>query len=246
MNLDSNRPVPLYLQLKAVLASRIAKGLFPPGTRLPSERQLCDEFGVSRATVREAMRELNREGLIHKVPGYGTFVDTPTIELEVDVSLGGFTKDMRQQGVSPSSQIINAQLIDAPPSELVDRMCLLPQDEVVAVERVRLVNDVPLALHTAYLNHRFCPQLLHYDLAQRSLFSLLREEYDLTLDRADEQVYATLASQRESELLHLSSPAAVLRTERSTYLDAGDIVEFAKATYCGEWYRLHISLDALE
>jgi GntR family transcriptional regulator len=192
------------------------------------------------------MRELNREGLIQKVPGYGTFVDASPVDLEVDVSLGGFTRDMRNRGMTPSSRIVNVQLISDPSPELVERMGLLSQDEVVQVERLRLVNDVPLALHIACLNHRFCPQLVRYDLAERSLFSLLREEYSLKLDRADEQVYATLASARESELLELIPPAAVLRTERVTYLDTGDVIEFARATYCGEWYRLHISLDALD
>ncbi|MBC8449319.1 MAG: UTRA domain-containing protein [Chloroflexi bacterium] len=91
-----------------------------------------------------------------------------------------------------------------------------------------------VALHTVHLHHRLCPQVLHHNLAQELLFSLLRDEYGLTLARAEEQVYATLANQREMELLNLSYPAAVLRTERTTFLDTGEVIELAIATYCGE------------
>nr|HID14437.1 GntR family transcriptional regulator [Anaerolineae bacterium] len=246
MGLDRNSPTPLYQQLKALLATQIADGLLQPGTPLPSERQLCDQFDVSRVTVREALRELSHEGLIHTVPGRGTFVAVPRADLTVKVSLAGFTADVRREGMTPSSALLDARLIVSPTPDLVEAMRLQPGDEVVRVERLRLVNNVPLALHTVYLNHRLCPQVLHHNLAQESLFSLLRDEYGLTLARAEEQVYATLASEREMELLNLSYPAAVLRAERTTFLDTGEVIELALAVYCGEWYRLRMQLEATE
>jgi GntR family transcriptional regulator len=246
VSLDHQSPVPLYLQLKDLLASRIADGLFQPGDVLPSERQLCEEFGLSRTTVREALRGLGRQGLIRTVPGRGAFVTTPRSDLTVKVSLTGFTGDMRREGVVPSSRLLDAGLIMSPSAALVELMGLRPDDEVVGLERLRLINDVPLALHTVYLNHRLCPQILHHNLAEESLFDLLRSEYGLKLARAEEQVHAALADQREMELLGLPYPAAVLRTERKTFLDTGGVIEFARAAYCGEWYRLKISLEAVE
>ena len=246
MALDRNSLNPLYLQIKDLFADQIAGGLLPAGSRLPSERQLCDEFGVSRATVREALRELKREGLIRTVPGRGAFVAAPQTNLCVKVSLAGFTADIRRQGVIPSSRLLDARLIASPTPDLIEAMQLQPGDEVVKLERLRLINNVPLALHTVHLHHRLCPQVLHHNLAQESLFSLLRDEYGLTLARAEEQVYAALANQREMELLNLSYPAAVLRTERTTFLDTGEVIEFAIATYCGEWYRLSMLLEPTE
>jgi len=122
-------------------------------------------------------------------------------------------------------------------------MGLRPGDEIVRLERLRLVNDVPLALHAVYLNHRLCPQILQHNLAEESVFQLLGSEYGLRLTRAEQQVYAVLANQREMELLNLAYPAAVLRTERTTFLDTGEVIEFALATYCGEWYRLGMLLE---
>ena len=75
------------------------------------------------------------------------------------------------------------------------------------------------------------------------MFQLLRNNYGLRIARAEEQVYAGLADQRELALLNLTYPAAVLRTERTTFLDTGEVMEFALASYCGEWYRLGIHLE---
>lgn len=244
MGLDRSSPIPLYLQLKAALATRIADGLLQPSMPLPSERQLCNEFGVSRATVREALRELDREGLIRTVPGRGTFVTVPRADLTVKVSLAGFTEDVSRQGVNPTSTLLDARLVVSPTLDLIKALGLRPGDEVVKIERLRLINDIPLAMHTVYLQHRLCPQVLHHNLAQESLFNILREEYGLMLVRAEEQIYAALANQREMELLNLPYPAAVLRTERTTFLDTGEVIEFALAVYCGEWYRLSMLLEA--
>jgi DNA-binding GntR family transcriptional regulator len=148
--------------------------------------------------------------------------------------------------VSPSSTLLDARLIVSPTPDLIKRMNLQPGDEVVKIKRLRLINDVPLALHSVYLNHRLCPQVLHHNLAQDSLFKVLREEYGLTLAHAEEQVYAALANQRELALLNLSYPAAVLHAERTTFLDTGEVLEFALTVYCGEWYRLSMLLEATE
>jgi GntR family transcriptional regulator len=246
VSVDHQSPVPLYLQLKDLLVSRITGGLLQPGDALPSERLLGDEFGLSRTTVREALRELSRQGLIRTVPGRGTFVATPRFDLTVRVSLTGFSGDMRREGMVPSSRLLDAGLMMSPPSALVEALGLRPGDEVVRLERLRLTNGVPLALHIVHLNHRLCPQILQHNLTEESLFELLRSEYGLRLTQAEQQVHAALADQREMALLGLSYPAAVLRAERKTFLDTGEVIEFARATYCGEWYRLNMSLEATE
>jgi GntR family transcriptional regulator len=246
VSVDPRSPTPLYLQLKDLLASRIADGLLQPGDALPSERRLCDEFGLSRTTVREALRGLNRQGLIRTVPGRGTFVTTPRFDLAVRVSLTGFTGDMHREGMVPSSRLLDAGLVTSPMPAVIEWMGLEPGDEVVRLERLRLVNNVPLALHTVHLNHRLCPHILQHNLAEESLFELLRSEYGLRLTHAEQQVYAALADQGEMALLGLSYPAAVLRAERKTFVDTGKVIELAHATYCGEWYRLNMSLEATE
>ncbi len=242
MSIDRHSPTPLYVQLKGHLIAQITDGTLQPGDALPSERQLCQEFALSRTTVREALRELDREGAIRIVPGRGAYVAGPRSDLTVAVSLAGFTGDIRRTGAVPSSQLLGAELTTTPPAGVLSALGLQPGDEVVKVERVRLVNSIPLALHTAYLNHRLCPQILQYNLVEASVFELLRDKYGLRIARAEEQVYAALANQREMNLLNLTYPAAVLRATRTTFLDTGAVIEYSLATYCGEWYRLNVSL----
>ncbi|MBU0495340.1 MAG: GntR family transcriptional regulator [Chloroflexi bacterium] len=246
MSIDRYSPSPLYLQLKDLLATQIEEGQLQAGDPLPSERQLCDEFDLSRTTVREALRALGQEGLIEVVPGRGAFVASPRQGLIVQVSLAGFSSDIRRMGMTPSSRLLSAELVPNPPPAVRRAMSLQPDDQVVRLERLRLVNNVPLALHTVYLNHRLCPGLLQYNLAELSMLELLRTTYGLRIDRAEEQVYSALASTHEMELLHLSYPAAVLRAERSTFLDTQEILEFSQAAYCGEWYRMSMSLEGYE
>ena len=246
MSLDRQSVTPLYLQLKDLLASQIADGLLQPGDALPSERQLGKEFNISRSTVREALRKLSDQGLIHTVSGRGAFVAPPCPDLTIRVSLAGFAGDVRREGMSPSSRLLSTGLVASPSPALVEEMGLQPGDELVRLERLRLVNDVPLALHIIYLNHRPCPQILQHNLAEESVFQLLCGEYGLRLARAEEQVYAALADRREMELLNLAYPAAVLRAERTTFLDTGEVIEFSLATFCGEWYRMSILLEELD
>ncbi|MCD6554719.1 MAG: GntR family transcriptional regulator [Anaerolineae bacterium] len=245
MSLVKDSSVPLYLQLKDALAARIARGEWRPHERLPSERQLCEKFGVSRVTVRQALDELNRAGLVYTTPSKGTFVAEPRPSLDVRVSLAGFTEDVRHLGAVPSTVLLEASLI-LPWPELRTILRVGEDVEVVKVERLRLVDNVPLALHTAFLPHYLCPNLLQYNLAEESLFHILRSEYGLKLARAEESVRAVLANDRELKLLNLTHPAPVLSAERTTFLEDGRVIEHSRATYCGDWYRLRMELHAVD
>lgn len=245
MGLDRESPTPLYLQLRDILASRITEGSLGPGDALPSERQLCDDFGLSRTTVREALRQLARLGMTSTVPGRGAFVRSSRPELAVRVSLRSFVAELCRQGMEPSSKVLGAKLIESPSPSLIDRMALEPGDEVVKLEQLGWVDDMPLALHTHHLNHRFCPGILRRNLSQAPVFDLLPIAYDLTLAYAEEEAYATLANERERELLELSHPCAVLRTERTTFLDTGDVIGFTEASYRGELYRLKVAVERM-
>nr|MBC7244031.1 GntR family transcriptional regulator [Chloroflexota bacterium] len=222
--------------------SQIVSGDLHPYQKLPSERELCRRLGISRMTVRQAIGNLVKEGLVYTRVGKGVFVADPPRGLKVKISLAGFSEDIRRSGAKSSSILLEARLLQATPA-LAKELHISRQEEVVKVERLRLVNNVPLALHTAYLPHRLCPDILQYNLAEESLFHTLEKVYGLHLARAEQTVRAVLAGPRELELLGLSAPAPVLHAERTTYLDTGEVIEFSQVFYCGEWYRLHFELD---
>lgn len=233
---------PLYLQLRAILISQISRGELKPHEKLPSERQLCQMYGMSRMTVRHAINCLGREGLVRAEPGRGVFVCEPSMNLAVRVSLAGFTEDMVHSGAVPRSQVLESRLMVA--DERLSRAMCCDIGEVVAkVERLRLADDVPLALQTAYLTHRLCPGILEHDLARDSITRLLAREYGVRPERAEQTVRAILAGPRERELLGLPEPSAVLGGERTTFLADGQVIEYSSGVYCGDWYTLRFGLD---
>ncbi len=207
---------------------------------------MCDKYGVSRTTIRETLRQLEGEGLIRKVAGRGIFVNESSPDLAVKVSLSGYSADVKREGGFPSSRLLEASLLMDLSTEILKPMQLNEGDEVFRVVRLRFNNNVPLALHTVYLNGRYCQNILGYNLSQDSLFNLLTTVYGLKLTRAQEYVYATLANSQELKLLSLSYPAAVLKSERTTYLENGDVIEYSLATYCSDSYKIVVNLDAQE
>lgn len=243
MQLRPDSPVPLYMQLKTVLALQISRGELCPHQKLPSERELCRSFGISRMTVRHALSTLAQAGLVYAQPGKGVFVADPRLALNVRVSLAGFSEDVLLSGATPSSILLQSYLCQALAPELAHALHVTEKEELVTIKRLRMVDNVPLALQTAYLPHRLCPDILCYDLAAQSLIRILGKEYGLRLARAEQTVRATLATPEEQELLNLVDPAPVLSTERTTYLESGEVIEFAQATFCGDWYRLKFALD---
>ena len=240
LRLDSAEP--LYIQLKTILASQISRGELRPHEKLPSERAMCRDFGISRMTVRHALNAMTLAGLVYVQPGKGVFVADPRLSLDLRVSLAGFSEDVLRSGATPSSALLDACLCQATP-ELARILHVLEGEELARIKRLRRVDNVPLAVQTAYLPHRLCPNILQRDLANLSLIRILGKEYGLRLARAEQAAWAVLASSEERELLALSDPAPVMSTERTTYLDTGEVIEFALGTFCGDWYRLKFRLD---
>ena len=246
MEIDRNQQKPLHFQLTEVMRERIQTGFYPVESKLPSEREICEEFNVSRTTVRETIRQLIREDLVNVQAGRGAFVKKPNRNILVNVSLNGFSNDLKKSGKTPSSRLLSLEVVTQPEEEFVKAMKLKPGDELIKIERLRLVNNVPLAIHLVLVNHRFCPKILEFNLAQISLFRILREVFHLKIERATQEVFASLSNERERELLALPEPSAVLHEYRTTYLDTGEIIEYSAATYCGDFYRLRINLEASE
>ena len=244
MIIDKNSQIPLHTQLAALLKAQIAAGVFAPNTSLPSEREMCEQYNISRTTVREAIHQIEKEGLIEKFAGKGIYVIEPQQKMAIHVSLKGFTSDVKREGGFPSSNLVSANVISNVPHDLIDRMKLEKTDEVVKIIRLRCNNGIPVALHTVYLNHRLCPGILNHNLSQVSLFSVLTDQYGINLAQAEEQIYAGLANQEELKMLSLVYPASVLRSERTTFTETGEVIEFSKATYCGESYRMIVDLEA--
>jgi len=238
--LHRRSPIPLYTQVKELLRSRIAGSDGADEHQLPSERELAKELGVSRMTVRQALRELIDEGAVFTAPGRGTFRVSGKLTQPLG-RLTGFTQDMVQRGMVPSSRLLAADETIDP--HLADALEIPETGAIARIRRLRLADGEPMALETTHLPLDLCPGILGLDLETRSLYEILRTVYKLRLRGAEQSIESRLAEPGTAALLHIEPGAPVLYNERRTQLDDGRIIEFARSWYRGDRYQFRIRLS---
>jgi GntR family transcriptional regulator len=241
MLLDHESTTPLYIQLKEHLRMQIEAGVYPTGTRLPSERELAQAFQASRMTIRQALQLLAKDGFITSHPGRGTFVRRPRIAQELRF-LTSFTEDMRQRGMTPSSRVICATL-DRADEDVAEHLRVAVAAETILLSRVRLADGEPLVWEICYLKHRLCPGILeHHDFSQESLYQVLRNVYGLHLIWAEETAGARMPDKEERDVLDLDSHTPVLTRTRVTYTEYDQPVEYVRSVCRSDRYQFRVVL----
>jgi GntR family transcriptional regulator len=231
--------LPLYAQLKEEIIARITHGELEPGDRLPSQRELCEQHNMSHMTVRRVINELATEGVIYAIPGKGLYIAEPKQEAELS-PLMSFAEYMARRGMVPATRVLDSELVSAS-TVLAKTLEVEPGTPLVYLCRLRLANDEPIGIGVSYLPHHLCPGLLQHDLAQRSLFITLRDEYGLRLVRSTSVVEAVLADEKQAELLGIILPAALLVRNQITYLDTGQVIEYSRNYNRGDRYQQTMS-----
>lgn len=242
--LNRTLALPLYLQLEESLRADILARRLQPDQRLPSEREMCERFHVSRMTVRQALLALARDGLIYSRVGKGTFVCAPKIDQQLR-NLTGFSQDMQRRGSRATSQVLEAKVERA--SEPIAQALRIPANsDVILLARVRLADNSPLAIETVHLPKALCPDLLRHDFARESLYAVLEQEYGYRLTRAEQTIEAGLAGPREVALLQVRPRAPVLIMERLTCTDQNVAIEHVHSIYRGDRYKFSsvLSIEA--
>jgi len=207
--------IPLYYQLQQDLEAQIANGGLAPGSRVPAEDELIRIYGVSRATVRKAIQELERTGIVEIRRGKGTFVQSPKITQEL-TELTGFVEDMVALGLRPSAKVLERTFLTAP--EQVARQLQLPLgSQVIHLKRVRLANDEPISFDKTYLPLDVGHRIAEEDLEVYPVFSLLEEKYNTPLSEAEYKVEAVSTGLEVAEALGVPTTQPVLLIERTSY-----------------------------
>jgi GntR family transcriptional regulator len=238
--LDKRSRLPLHQQLKAAIEERILSGEWQPGAQVPSERELCEQYAISRITVRQALAALVMEGRLIRVQGRGTFVASPRIEQQL-THLTGFTQDMQARGKRPSARLLEAGSIAALP--MVARALKIRAGEsVIMLKRLRLADGEPMAIETAYLLESRCQGILKEKLAARSLYDVLAKKYRLNPARALQQMEAIACPAAEAKLLDTRRGAPVLHIHRTTYDRDGRPFELVESFYRGDRYTFYAEL----
>jgi len=237
--IDPDSPVPKYFQLREILLDLIESDELPIGAPIPSERELGQRYGLSRMTVRQAVDHLVSEGRLQRVPGKGTFVARPKIELTL--RLTSFSDDMRARGLTPGARDLDRRIMRAS-AHLARQLGIQPGDEVHFIERLRTADGEPLCIERAHIPVTLAPDLADHDLTDRSLYELLETAYGLVLDAGELTIDAGIADPAEADLLKLPRGGAVLLLQRRAFA-GGVCAELGVSTYRADRYQLRTALE---
>ncbi len=233
-------PLPRYYQLKEIMREKIREGEWKPGDLIPSERELGEQYGISRMTARQAITELVNEGLFYREQGKGTFVSQHKITQQL-LHLTGFTEDIAARGQRPGTKVLSAKMLPADDAT-ADRLRIKPGELIFSLVRLRLADAEPLAVERSHLHFKGCERLLEEDLERNSLYRLLETRYGQSLMLAEQELEAGLMGEEESVLLKVALGSPALLTRRTTYTERDQPIEYAKAVYCGSKYTFYTSM----
>ncbi|MFK5882461.1 MAG: GntR family transcriptional regulator [Sulfurospirillum sp.] len=231
-----NNGIPLYVQLKNKLLKDI-KTNYKPNDLLPPESKLIQMYGVSRITVRKAMDELDREGVIIKKQGKGTFVKEKKILYDAS-SIGSFAQRFSKQNHSLQTKSIEYELINT--DHYVKS--LLRCDTLLCIRRFRVLDGVPFALMINYLDVQNVPNIQE-NFKIQSLYTFLKKEYGIEFFKAVETVEARAATKQEAKRLEIKENSPLLSLHRLSYDEKMQPIEFSDIVIKADMYKHKIMLS---
>ena len=239
ITLERNSPVPLYYQLARFIEHAINVGDLAPGDRIENELSLTSRLGLSRPTARQAIQELVNKGLLVRKRGVGTQVVRS--QFRRDEKLSSLNEDLAKAGKVPGTVLLDYSVGELSDEirDVVDAADVM-DSEFTQIRRLRLADDVPLAVLTNFLPARY--EITAEDLKQRGLYACLNA-LGVHLKIAHQQISARLMTDEEAELLHERTPAACLSVDRLAYDDVGRFVEFGRHIYRPNYYSIQSSLQ---
>lgn len=233
-----SRTIPIYQQVQRHLRDLVTSGELQPGHLVPSERELCEQFGISRMTVRQAIQDLAQEGVFYRQRGRGTFVAKPKVEQK---NLMSFSEIIRERGGTPGAKVLALERRQAG-----DKLCarfpaFSPSDLVYALKRLRTVDGHPVGVEQAYVLSSAFPGLDCHDLTQ-SLYRILTQVYDRYPYRRETNISAALPLPDETVTLHITTRTPVLRVGAVDYDRANTAFMYSESVYRGDLYSIWLEV----
>lgn len=230
MDLDPNSPIPLHIQLKELLKSKIKERVFTE--KIPSERELMDQYNVSRTTVREAVSALVHEGILEKIHGKGTFIKPQRSVNNWLGNLSSFNETIERLGMKPGAKLLTQEIRrDAKVSQM------LGIEESYYIKRIRFADGDPIAIERHHYPVELGKKLADYDLDEVGIYATL-ESLGVQLDCAKQKITAQLPTSADAKILGITPTTSVLVIERLTFDPTGKRIEYYSAVYRGDKYSL--------
>ncbi|WML46959.1 GntR family transcriptional regulator [Neobacillus sp. PS3-34] len=232
--INKSSPIPIYHQLEAYLKEQIENSSLHADEMIPSEREFAERFQISRMTVRQAINNLVSDGYLYRQKGRGTFVSKQKVEQALE-GLTGFTEDMLERGMKPSSRLLSFNTI-ASGSQVAHQLQVAEKDLVYEIFRVRLADGIPMALETTYIPIALVPGITE-DNSNHSLYKYIENQLSLKISEATQEIEAAIARKPEADHLDIAAGAPVLLIMRTACLQDGTPFEFVKSVYRADRYR---------
>lgn len=228
---------PLYVQIQEYIAEKILSGELPPETRISSERELSQELGVSRMTVRRSLTELVNEGLLERRHGAGTFVAKPKVTYTA-VELMDYAQALRSRGLSIARQLLEFSEVPAS-RRLAERLTVEIGHPLYHVVLLHLANRVPVVLERTFLSCERCPDLHEYDLEKTSINDILSAGLKMQLTCNDQEIEAVVASDITAKQLRVEEGFPLLMVSRTVRrLDDGLPVQYSQDLLRSDYARI--------
>ncbi|MBS4179375.1 GntR family transcriptional regulator [Lederbergia citrea] len=231
--------LPLYYQLMDILVGKIESGELKEHDKLPSERELCDLYNVSRTTVRQTMQELEKEKLIYKEHGKGSFVSPKVIDQSL-VKFYSFTEEMKNIDKEPSTKVLKFETIHCD-GKLAKKLETTENDLLYKITRLRLADDEPMMYETSYLPVNRFPNLSNADLEKIPMYNLFRDKFDVMITKANERFQAVMPTDDEAQLLRIDKGEPSLLIERTTF-ENNSVIEYTVTIARGDKFSYSVEL----
>lgn len=239
--LERTSSQPLYAQARDVLLTRLNAGQYKVHEQIPSENELCKEFGVSRVTIRSVLTELVREGRLYRIQGKGTYVAEPKFTAS-STSYVGIREQLEKQGYDVATAVIQLEVTECS-VEIAKMLEVNIGAQVYHIRRVRTVKGVPFSIHDSYIPAALCEGLEQHDFCHMQLCTILSQNYHLVRAHVSEFLESTSAMAEEAELLQIRRGYPLLRLCDVISDQNGCVFEYSTVYFPGDRIQIKLQYD---
>ena len=239
---NRNRAIPISLQLQEIFHDNIDDDIWQCGQKIPTENELCKQYDVSLITVRQALKQLEVEGLIKRCQGKGTFIEDRKVKDLILQSLTGtFAFSVKEK--RNFSTILVEKNIEFPNEKIIEALKILPDQKVYKITRIRNVEGEPLYWTKVYIPEYLCPDLLEEDFENQSLYEILRTKYGLVAISAVRTIETVIASSKAKNYLGVMPGTALNLVSSISYLEDGKPMEFSKNYFRSDRVKFEVKIN---